>query len=58
VKNVWVEIPTLDGFNLLIGNHYFSPDAKPDNMIRTLEDKLDTHNFRVISVGDFNAPGF
>jgi hypothetical protein len=29
---VWVEIPTLDGFNLLIGNHYFPPDAKPENI--------------------------
>jgi hypothetical protein len=52
---VWVEIPTLDG------NHYSSPDAKPHNIASyfcTLEDKLDTHNFRVIIVGDFNAPGF
>jgi hypothetical protein len=57
----WVEFPTLDGFNLLIGNHYFSPDAKPERIVsyfRFLEDKLDTHNFRVIIVGDFNAPGF
>jgi hypothetical protein len=57
---VWVEIPTLDGFNLFIGNQYFSPDAKPENIanyFRFLEHKLDTHNFRVIIVGDFNAPG-
>jgi hypothetical protein len=58
---VWVEIPTLDGFNLLIGNHYFSPDCKPENTaryFRFLEGNLDAHNFRVIIVGDFNAPGF
>jgi hypothetical protein len=51
---VWVEIPTLDGFNLLIGNHYFPPDAKPENIaryFRFLEDNLDTHNFRVIIAG-------
>jgi hypothetical protein len=27
---VWVEIPTLDNFNLLIVNHYFPPDTKPE----------------------------
>jgi hypothetical protein len=46
---------------LLIGNHYFSPDVKPDtiaNYFRSLENKLDTHNFRVIIIGDFNAPDF
>jgi hypothetical protein len=31
-ERVRVEIPTLDGFNLLIGNHYFPPDAKPENI--------------------------
>ncbi|PNF20040.1 hypothetical protein B7P43_G05817 [Cryptotermes secundus] len=58
---VWVEIPTSDGLNLLIGNHYFPPDANPENIanyFRFLENNLDTHNFRVIMVGDFNAPGF
>jgi hypothetical protein len=58
---VWVEIPTLDSLNLLIGNHYFPPDTKPEvitNYFRSLEDKLDTNNFRVVIVGDFNAPGF
>jgi hypothetical protein len=47
---VWVEIPTSDGLNLLIGNHYFPPDAKPENIakyFRFLENNLDTHNFRV-----------
>jgi hypothetical protein len=29
---VWVEISTLDGLNLLIGNHYFPPDSKPENI--------------------------
>jgi hypothetical protein len=59
-----VEIPTLDGVNLLIGNHYFpppDPDAKNKNIVNYfsfLRDYLDTHNFRVIMVGDFNAPSF
>jgi exonuclease III len=26
---VWVEFPTVDGPNLLVGNYYFPPDAKP-----------------------------
>jgi hypothetical protein len=58
---VWVEIPTYDGLNLLIGNHYFPPDTKPEiiaNYFRFLENKIDTHNFRVIVVGDFITPGF
>jgi hypothetical protein len=24
---VWVEIPVVDNYNLLIGNHYFAPDC-------------------------------
>jgi hypothetical protein len=58
---VWVQLPTLDSLNLLIGNQYFPPDTKPEvitNYFRSLENKLDTHNFRVIMVGDFNTPGF
>jgi hypothetical protein len=58
---VWVEIHISDNHNLLIGNHYFPPDTKPDvitNYFRTLEDRLDTKNFRVVLVGDFNTPGF
>jgi hypothetical protein len=46
---------------LLIGNRYFSPDTKPEvitDYFRLLENKLDTNNFRVILLGDFNAPGF
>jgi hypothetical protein len=50
-------IPTLDGLNLLIGNHYFSPE-NISNYSRFVENKLDTHNFLVITVGDCNAPGF
>jgi hypothetical protein len=58
---VWLELPTMDSLNLLIGNHYFPPDTKPEfitNYFRSLENKLDTQNFRVIMVGDFNTPGF
>jgi hypothetical protein len=43
---VWVEIPS----NLLIGNH-FPPDTKPEiiaSYFRCLENKMDSHNFRVI----------
>jgi hypothetical protein len=27
---VWAEIPTRDGVKLLLGNHYFTPDLKPE----------------------------
>jgi hypothetical protein len=27
-KCVWVEIPTADGINVLIGYHYFKPETK------------------------------
>jgi hypothetical protein len=29
-KYMWVEIPTFDGLNLLIGNYYLVADAKPE----------------------------
>jgi hypothetical protein len=32
---VRVEIPTYDGLNLLIGNHYFPPDTKPEVITKT-----------------------
>jgi hypothetical protein len=57
---VWVEIPTADGISMVIDNHYFSPDTKPEVMINYfhhLENSLNT-NTRVILLGDFNAPGF
>jgi hypothetical protein len=37
------------------------PDTRAEvivNYFRFLEDKLDTHNFRVVMVGDFNTTGF
>jgi hypothetical protein len=56
---VWVEIPTYDGPNLLIGNHYFPPDTKPEVITNYfLENNLDARNFRVILMGDFNTPRF
>jgi hypothetical protein len=59
--NVWIEIPLPDGFNLLIGNHYFSPhtDIKIiENYFNSLEIKLNPQNFHVVLLGDFNVPGF
>jgi hypothetical protein len=50
---VWLEISTSDGLNLLIGNHYFPLDVIPENItnyFRSLENNLDTHNFRLIMV--------
>jgi hypothetical protein len=58
---VWVEIPTTDGYNLLIGNHYFAPHTSVDTIKQyfcSLENVLNTYNFRVLVVGDFNVPGF
>jgi hypothetical protein len=60
-KCVWTEIPVNDGFNLLVGNHYFSPKSDnnmTENYFSSLETKLDTHNFRVVLLGDFNVPGY
>jgi hypothetical protein len=57
---VWVEIPTADGITVLIGNHYFSPDTKPEvitDYFRHLENSLNTNNTRGSLLGDFNAPG-
>jgi hypothetical protein len=37
------------------------PDTKPEiiaNYFHSLETTLDTHNFRVVMVGDSNSPGF
>jgi hypothetical protein len=59
--NYYYEIPTADGINILIGNHYFPPDTKPEvitDYFRHLENTLDSNNTRVILLGDFNAPGF
>jgi hypothetical protein len=61
LEHVWVEFSTVDGPNLLVGNHYFPPDAKPQlitNYFHDLENMLDTNNFCVILLGDFNVPGF
>jgi hypothetical protein len=54
-------IITHNDLNLRIGNHYFSPDLKPDiicEYFSHLEKKLDTTNYRVILLGDLNVPGF
>jgi hypothetical protein len=56
-----VEIPTADGISMLISNHYFSPETKPEVVsayFHRLENILGTNNIRVILRGDFNAPGF
>jgi hypothetical protein len=53
---VCLNIPTTDGYNLLIGNHYFPPDTSVDT-IKQYFCSLDTYNFQVL-VGDFNVPGF
>jgi hypothetical protein len=46
---------------MLIGNHYFSPDTKPEvptDYFYHLQNTLDTNNTHIILLGDFNAPGF
>lgn len=48
---LWIEITVSDDRNLLIGNHYFSPD-----WLNFLENLLDTFNC-VLLHGDFNVPG-
>jgi hypothetical protein len=57
---VWVEIPTADGIGMLTGNHYFSPENKPEVLTAYFQhlENIHTNNTRVILMGDFNAPGF
>jgi hypothetical protein len=53
---VWVEIPSSDGFTLLKGNLHFAPDTTADTLKRYfgyLERVLNSHNFRVLLLGDF-----
>jgi hypothetical protein len=50
-----------DGFNLLVGNHYLSPNSDSSTIetyFNSLETKLDIKNFRVVLLGDFNFPGY
>jgi hypothetical protein len=58
---VFIEIPLPDGFNLLVGNHYFSPNTDIkiiENYFNSLEIKLNPQNFRIVLLGHFNVPGF
>lgn len=58
---LWIEIPCSDGFNLLIGNHYFPPDTcvlAIKNYFNFLENNIDSSKFRTLLIGDFNVPGF
>jgi hypothetical protein len=58
---VGAEILAVDGINVLIANHYFSPDTKQEvitDCFCHLENTLDTNNTRVILLGDLSAPGF
>jgi hypothetical protein len=48
-----------EGRNLLIGNHYFSPDVKVDvikNYLHFLENILNAITYCVLELGDFNVP--
>jgi hypothetical protein len=58
-EGVWVEITVINGCNLLIGNHYFTPNIMVDikNCLNVFENILKTLNYHVL-LGDFNDPGF
>jgi hypothetical protein len=58
---VWIEIPVSDNFSLLIGNHYFPPDCNVTiigDYLNFLEQNLNSHQYRVIMLGDFNVPNY
>ena len=58
---VWVEILSSDGINLVIGYHYFPPDRNADTLNQYFgytQHVLDTHNSRVLLLGDLNVPSF
>jgi hypothetical protein len=48
-ESVGTDIPVNVGFNLLVGNNYFSPESDNtiENYFNSLETKLDTQNFPV-----------
>jgi hypothetical protein len=61
MKVYGLKSPLLTVLTLLIGNHYFPLDTKPEiivNYFGFLENKLDTYNFLVVIVGDLRTPGF
>jgi hypothetical protein len=56
-----LKILVRDSLNLLIGNHYFPPDCKAttiDTYLQSLEQNLNTHQYQVIMLGDFNVPNY
>lgn len=56
---MWVEIPSADGFNLLIRTYYFPPASDAALFIdhfNFLENNIDTAKYRVNIYGDFNLP--
>jgi hypothetical protein len=58
---VWVEIAVADNNNLLIGNRYFAPECDVkiiENYLNLLEQNLNTCQYRVIMLGDFNVPRY
>jgi hypothetical protein len=59
IEYVCIEITVSVGLNLLIGNRYFSFDIKDDikYYLDFLENRLNTSNYRVLLLGNFNAPG-
>ena len=55
---VWVEVPSSDGFSLLISDNHFAPDTTADTFkgyLGYLEHIQTAHNFRVLRLGDFNV---
>jgi hypothetical protein len=58
---VWVEVPVVDNYSLLIGNHYFAPDCDVkiiENYLNFLELNLNIHHYHLVLLGDFNVPKY
>jgi len=58
---VWVEVPSSEGFSLLISNQYFAPDKIADTLkgyFGYLELVQTAHNFPFLRLGDFNVTLF
>jgi hypothetical protein len=59
LKCVWSKIPASDSFNLVVADLIFLRTAKTKlSKVISLEQNLNTRQYRVIMLGDFNAPNY
>lgn len=60
-ETVWIELCISGERNCLVSCSYFAPSVHPrvlETYLETLAEKIDFTRYRVLMVGDFNAPGY